>query len=236
MMRSILWAGLGALVLLIAGVLSYFEFDKYQGRRAVEEMCQRDGGPKVSRTVNAKGYLDDTNTVGGVTGVLGPLTRQGFEYVDFSSKYAGSELIPVLKEPGYFRGSLRESSDASCIFDSRTTGRVRERFAGLEIPDGRCLAVERLSSRPKLYVYSRSFRNVNSVSGKKIGVIEQFIKLEESNEELAVNRDYIFTSKEHLWLDLSGGGGVIDASCPEANEFRLRSSRFIARVLRDSAK
>jgi hypothetical protein len=222
--------GIGTLVVLAvgAGIFILWRLD-VRGRAAVDEMCALDGGPTVYETAFAPGFLTESYTSDQCAICAEGVGERQFEFVDHEAKNKGM----FIDEPGYYRWSLSTLGDPRC----EAYLRAKERFPYLRIPQDygreadRCFAIEHLPTRPDGYVYSESFRRAPAPNGRVLGVVEQFVRHEPTGRVLAVNRDYLYTAGTSTFL--AGPGGITDATCPAAYEWRFNSRAMLTAVLRD---
>jgi hypothetical protein len=159
--------------------------------------------------------LDESSQTGEPIVVIDNLAAHGFEYVDIQkhNKYEGSGLFDSMRNPGYYRISLAAIGDPHCIFQSGTKVGYLADAAKYGMPAGRCLAIQRLEQRPIGYLLRVSSKSVVAENGKSIGVNEYMVTDDATGRQLGVSRDYVFVGKISSYLDMSGGGGTIDASC-----------------------
>jgi hypothetical protein len=200
--------------------------DRAAGKAAVDKMCQKDGGLHVYHRVRADGYLDETC----VNGCVPELLEGRFAFIDsHADAYGGTyNFTPY----SYYRASIADSGDARCGAYWRAVNRKSVGpYTIQKMPAGKCIAFQRLSERPAGYAYSTQFRRAKADDGFELGVYEQTIKDARTGALLAVNRDYLFTSKWTRRLDMSGGGGKLDASCPGAQKWKFDYLGLLAEVL-----
>jgi hypothetical protein len=208
-----------------------------RARSALAAMCAVDGGLRITETVYAHGYLDETFTENMCPTCIEAVGTGQFEYVDVQSKAGGDFYF---KTPGYYRISLSNKGDPNC--DAYLTAKQEHLDWALRVPSQYglqptvCFAVDKLADRPKGYIYSSGFRRGATRHGPTFGIAEQFIRYEPSGKILAVNRDYLYASWATLHLDMSGGGGRTDATCSSAYQWRFHSAAMRTRILRDDSK
>jgi hypothetical protein len=220
------------LALAIVGGVYLLNSMDARGRSAVMAMCAKDGGPNVSETVFAPGFLTDNETTATCALCEAAVGKETFEYVDYQAKHTGM----YIEETGYYRVSLSTKGDARC----EAYLRAKEKFPYLLTPQdhGRrsdqCYAIERLPDRPKGYVLSQQFRRTPAPNGYALGVVETFVRYEPTGRTLAVNRDYLYTGATSTLL--AGPGGITDATCPNAQGWRFDQLSMTAAVIRDEEK
>jgi hypothetical protein len=222
----------GLLVLLLVG---YLVWERYYGMQLAQQMCEKDGGLKINRTVHARGYLSE----GGddeCSRCMYQLGRHEFEYVD---ALVVKDRIGLLQlPPGYYRYSRSRVGDVRCdAWKRQPDTRFWLKNAGFA--DDECIAITPLSEAPGGYAlrFTRTWpprhpRLTTSVGfWPRVGLDEWSIEATETGEVLARFRNYSFTSKLAAVLDASGGGGNPDASCVGAVEYGRTVSGLAKRVL-----
>lgn len=198
-----------AIAIGIISLVGLTSWDRARGKAAVEEMCRKDGGLRINKTTDVRGFLNRE-----CISCFEYLEDGKFEYVDrFEGNWNPSSLYG---SGGYFRWSRARQGDPRCTAYAERA--AKGALPNLRYRDGlkpdECLAIEKLPGRPKGVVfYQESFRQVRASNGVLLGVQAYVLKDELSGEILATQREYIFTSDLTIALDMSGGGGRRDSDC-----------------------
>jgi hypothetical protein len=235
MMKSWLGRGLVAAAVLLALLVGYLVWERHDGIQLAQRMCEKDGGLKIYRTVQARGYLseDGDDQCARCMYVLG---RHEFEYVD---ALVGKDRIGLLRlSPGYYRYSRSRVGDVRCDVWKRKP-EIRRILRQAGFADDECIAITPLSEAPGGYAlrYTTTLpprlQRLPAFLGfwPRVGLYEWSIEATETGEVLARYRYYSFISKLAAVLDDSGGGGNPDASCVGAVEYGLTGSELAKRVL-----
>jgi len=232
--------GLVAATVLLGLLVGYLVWERHHGIQLAQRMCEKDGGLKIYRTVQARGYLleggsdqslDDPSTM-----AIYVLARHEFEYVD---ALVGKDYIERLRlPPGYYRYTRSRVGDVRCDAWKRRPD-MRFVLTNEGFAEDECIAITPLSEAPGGYAlrFTRTLpprlQRLTAFLGfwPRVGLYEWSIEATETGEVLARYRNYSFISKLAAVLDESGGGGNPDASCVGAVEYGLTGSELAKRVL-----
>jgi hypothetical protein len=176
----------------VAAVAGYITFDMYMGKRAVHELCEKDGGLRVYKTVESNGYLDETVNPLYCYSCLERLAKQQFEYIDVHVSGDPATTHPLAIQRGYYRLSLATQGDPRCARWSKNVnlGEWAKQLSQFGVSANQCVAVDALAIRPSEPVLTSSYKSYASDGEPDVRLREVAIRDSITGEGIAILRDY----------------------------------------------
>jgi len=215
-MRRLAIGALAAASSIFCLYLIVYAWQTWVARQVVSELCARDGGVRVYRSVLAPGFLSEYHEQDGPSYFsFEYLVKGGFEYIDFSIQWVNSEYELLFPVRGYYRVSLSTRGDADCRgWESFLASPGRSGVTtSLGIADGQCIAVKLLNGRPRGYVLTKDRGKVEASNGAVAGYQGASIVDDRSGAVLATLRDYGYVPSTRKVIDLTGFGATSPYSC-----------------------
>jgi hypothetical protein len=199
--RTLMTAGrsiLAIAVFVLVGVGGYFGVDVYTGKRLVKELCAKDGGLKIHKTIEAKGYLDET--IGNPLycyECFWRLAKHQFEYIDVHVAGDPATTPPQAIRPGYYRFSVAPRSDPRCDRWSKNVNLAewskQQLWGGMT--SAQCVAVDELTGLPAEPALTKQQGLYPNGGAPHVEIIDVSITDSTTDEQIAHLRNYTFTSK-----------------------------------------
>lgn len=226
--------------ILLAWLALAYGWQSFWGGRGVEELCAKDGGLQIQRSVVARGILSDMPWHSdGCLDCVEYLTRFDLDFMDINVRTPsfgrGDVLFPDI---GYYRMSISIEGDPRCDpwLRAPEAQHMREARSRFGLQPSQCVVIQKLPKRPSGVVLDEVNEALPVTGGQQVYLQELRVRVEATGETLGRWRNYTYKSKWQKYLDESGGGGTVQYSCTQLRpDMAITEFELVGRVLQSGS-